>query len=62
MVAVFAGDMSMYAVELHGQASATDDQAKAALSIVRKPVINRVAENVFVDEVLSYSGAYELKD
>jgi len=61
MVAVFAGDMSMYAVELHGQASATDDQAKAALSIVRKPVINRAAENVFVDEVLSYSGAYELK-
>ncbi len=61
MVAVFAGDMSTYAVELHGQASATDDQAKAALSIVRKPVINRAAEDAFVDEVLSYSGTYELK-
>jgi alkylation response protein AidB-like acyl-CoA dehydrogenase len=61
MVAVFAGDMSTYAVELHGQASATDDQAKAALSIVRKPVINPAAENTFVSEVLSYSGAYEMK-
>ena len=62
MVAVFVNDMSTYAVELHGQGSATDDQAKAALSIVRKPVINPSAENVFVGEVLSFSGAYELKD
>ena len=61
MVAVFVNDMSTYAVELHGQGSATDDQAKNALSIVRKPVINRAAEDVFVGEVLSYSGAYELK-
>ena len=42
MAAVFVGDMSGYAVELHGQASATDEQAKAALVIVRKPVIDRV--------------------
>ena len=62
MVAVFVNDMSTYAVELHGQGSATDDQAKAALSIVRKPVINPSAENVFVGEVLSYSGTYQLKD
>ena len=62
MVAVFVNDMSTYAVELHGQGSATDDQAKNALSIVRKPVINRAAENAFVGEVLSYSGTYELKD
>jgi alkylation response protein AidB-like acyl-CoA dehydrogenase len=60
MVAVFVNDMSGYAVELHGQASATDDQAKAALSIVRKPVIKPEAENGFVSEVLSYSGAYEM--
>ena len=61
MVAVFVNDMSGYAVELHGQASATDDQSKAALNIVRKPVIDSAAENAFVGEVLSYSGAYELK-
>ena len=58
MVAVFVNDMSGYAVELHGQASATDDQSKAALNIVRKPVIDSAAENAFVGEVLSYSGAY----
>ncbi len=61
MVAVFVNDMSGYAVELHGQASATDEQSKAAMVIVRKPVINPNAENTFVSEVLSYSGAYEMK-
>jgi hypothetical protein len=48
-------------VELHGQASATDDQSKAALNIVRKPVIDPSAENAFVGEVLSYCGAYVMK-
>ena len=61
MAAVFVGDMSGYAVELHGQASATDEQSKAAMVIVRKPVIDRGRENEFVGEVLSYSGAYEMK-
>jgi acyl-CoA dehydrogenase len=61
MVAVFVNDMAGYAVELHGQASATDEQAKAALSVVRKPVITPAAEEAFVAEVLSYSGAYEMK-
>lgn len=61
MVAVFVNDMSGYAVELHGQASATDEQSKAAMVIVRKPVIHPDAENAFVSEVLSYSGAYEMK-
>ncbi|MFM8531873.1 MAG: hypothetical protein ACKOD2_19785 [Ilumatobacteraceae bacterium] len=62
MAGVFVGDMSGYAVELHGQASATDEQSKAAMDIVRKPVIDRGRENTFVDEVLSYSGTYVLKD
>ena len=61
MVAVFINDMSGYAVELHGRASATDEQSKAAMVIVRKPVIHPDAENAFVSEVLSYSGAYEMK-
>jgi len=61
MVAVFVNDMARYAVELHGQASATDEQSKAALVVVRKPVIDPAAENAFVGEVLSYSGAYEMK-
>ncbi|MGV0990986.1 MAG: acyl-CoA dehydrogenase [Mycobacterium sp.] len=61
MVAVFVGDMATYAVELHGQASATEAQAAAALTLVRKPVIEAAAENAFVSEVLSYSGTYEMK-
>ena len=61
MAAVFVGDMAGYAVQLHGQASATDEQSKAALDIVRKPVIDAGRENAFVGEVLSYSGAYEMR-
>lgn len=61
MMAVFVGDMAARAVELHGQASATEAQSSAALALVRKPVITRVAEDAFVAEVLSYSGAYEMK-
>ncbi|WP_293306476.1 acyl-CoA dehydrogenase [Mycolicibacterium sp.] len=61
MLAVFVGDMAGYAVELHGQASATDAQSAAALTLVRKPVIDAAAENAFVSEVLGYSGAYEMK-
>jgi acyl-CoA dehydrogenase len=62
ILAVFVQDMSDQAVALHGQASATDAQSAAALTIVRKPRIDPAAENAFVDEVLSYSGTYELKD
>lgn len=51
MVAVFVNDMAGY-VQLHGQASATDEQSKAAMVIVRKPVIAPAAEDVFVAEVL----------
>ena len=54
--------MAARAVELHGQASATDAQGAAAMKIVRKPAIDPAAENAFVSEVLSYSGTYELKD
>lgn len=61
MVAVFVNDMASYAVQLHGQASATDEQSKAAMVIVRKPVIDPAAEDAFVAEVLSYSGAYEME-
>ena len=59
--AVFVNDMAGRAVELHGQASATDAQSAAALTVVRKPVIDPAAEDWFVSEVLSYSGAYEMK-
>jgi hypothetical protein len=53
--------MADQAVQLHGQASATETQGAAALAIVRKPRIDTDAELTFVTEVLSYSGAYEMK-
>ncbi len=59
--AVFVRDMSDQAVALHGQSSATDAQSEAALAILRKPRIEAEAERMFVNEVLSYSGAYEMK-
>ena len=59
--AVFIRDMADQAVQLHGQASATEEQSTAALGIVRKPRINAEAEHIFVTEVLSYSSAYEMK-
>ena len=59
--AVFVQDMADQAVALHGQASATDSQSTAALTIVRKPRVEADAENSFVSEVLGYSGAYEMK-
>jgi acyl-CoA dehydrogenase len=58
---VFVQDMADQAVALHGQASATDAQSTAALTIVRKPRIDAAAEQAFVAEVLTYSGAYEMK-
>ena len=59
--AVFVQDMAGQAIALHGQASSTDAQSTAALTIVRKPRISDVAEDAFVSEVLGYSGAYEMK-
>jgi len=61
MFGVFVQDMADQAVALHGQASATDAQSTAALTIVRKPRIEADAEQAFVSEVLSYSGTYEMK-
>ena len=59
--AVFVQDMAGQAVALHGQASSTEAQSTAALTIVRKPRIEAAGEDTFVSEVLGYSGAYEMK-
>ncbi len=46
---------------MHGLGWATAAPAGAAMTVVRKPVIEQAAEDSFVSEVLSYSGAYEMK-
>jgi acyl-CoA dehydrogenase len=60
MFAVFVQDVSEYAVALHGQASTTEAQQKAALGLIRRPVIDADAEDAFVAEVLSYDGAWTM--
>jgi acyl-CoA dehydrogenase len=56
--AVFVQDFSDYALQLHGQASASDEQRAAALKLIAAPRIDAAREKDFVAEVLSYDGAY----
>ena len=58
--AVFVQDMSEYALQLHGRATATAEQRAAALAIIAAPVVDAAAEDVFVAEVLSYDGSYTI--
>ena len=53
MFAVFVQDVSEYAVALHGQASATPAQQKAALSLVRAPCVDHAAMTALHEELLS---------
>ena len=61
MFAVFVQDMAEQAIALHGQASASDQQRELALTLVKAPVIDPEAEKAFLDEVLSYDGAYQMR-
>jgi acyl-CoA dehydrogenase len=56
--AVFVQDVSEIAVTLNGQASATDEQRKAALAIIRAPRIDPAAEKAFVDEAVGLADTY----
>lgn len=59
--AVFVRDFSEFALSLYGQPAANDEQRDAALGLVRRPIIDAAAEGAFVDEVLSYDGAYAMR-
>jgi acyl-CoA dehydrogenase len=59
MFAVFVQDVSEQAVALHGQPSANDQQRASAFGLIRHAVIEPAAEQKFLNEVLSYDGAYE---
>ena len=58
---VFVRDFSEYALSLYGQPAANDEQRDAALGLVRRPIVDPAAEKAFVDEVLSYDGAYAMR-
>ncbi len=59
--AVFVRDFSSYALDLYGQASATEGQREGALGLIKNAEIDPAAEDEFVEEVLSYDGAYAMK-
>jgi acyl-CoA dehydrogenase len=58
--AVFVQDVSEFAVALHGQPAATPEQQKGALALIERPVLPAEAEHAFVEEVLSYDGAWTM--
>lgn len=59
---VFVQDFSEFAVELHGQASASEAQREASLKLIAAPAVNEEAEEAFVSEVLSYDSAYVMPE
>jgi acyl-CoA dehydrogenase len=58
---VFVRDFSRFAVELHGRAGATAEQAAACLALVRRPAPDGGrAAAIFAREILPLADAYEM--
>jgi acyl-CoA dehydrogenase len=58
---VFVRDFSQYAVELHGKAATTHDQADLCLGMLRRPAAEPARyERVWSEHVLPLGGAYEM--
>jgi acyl-CoA dehydrogenase len=55
MFAVFVQDVATYAVALHGQASASEEQRKAARTLIAGPVADAGSEAALLDEVVGYA-------
>jgi acyl-CoA dehydrogenase len=55
MFAVFVQDVATYAVALHGQASASDPQRKAARTLIASPVSDAENEATLIDEIVGYA-------
>ena len=60
--ALLVRDFNTYAVELHDKAATTDEQARFAMRMIRRPVNDRGRyERVWKDHVLPLNGAYEMR-
>jgi acyl-CoA dehydrogenase len=55
MFAVFVQDIAAYAVALHGQASASQQQRSAARTLIAGPVVDAGDEARLLDEVIGYA-------
>ncbi|MEZ0022114.1 acyl-CoA dehydrogenase [Kitasatospora sp. MAP12-9] len=58
---VLVRDFSAHATELHGKASATEEQAAWALAHVRRPVADASRAERLWEQVAALSGAYEMQ-
>ncbi|SOJ52890.1 Caffeyl-CoA reductase-Etf complex subunit CarC [Mycobacterium simulans] len=55
-------DFNSYAVELNDKSATTDEQARFALRMIRRPVHDRARyEQIWKDHVLPLNGAYEMR-
>jgi acyl-CoA dehydrogenase len=60
--ALLVRDFNTYAVELHDKAATTDEQARFAMRMIRRPVNDRGRyEQVWKEHVLPLNGAYEMR-
>jgi acyl-CoA dehydrogenase len=60
--ALLVRDFNTYAVELHDKAAATDEQARFAMRMIRRPVNDRGRyEQVWKEHVLPLNGAYQMR-
>jgi acyl-CoA dehydrogenase len=63
MFAMFIRDFSVYAAELHGKPSNSDQQRKLILDLIAAPVANpEQAEKLYREQICTLSGAYKLAD
>ena len=60
--AVLVRDFNSYAVELHDKSSATDEQARFAMRMIRRPVNDPARyDQIWKEHVLPLNGAYEMR-
>jgi len=60
--AVLVRDFNTYAVELHDKAATTDEQARFAMRMIRRPVNDPGRyDQVWKEHVLPINGAYEMR-
>nr|BFE73349.1 hypothetical protein GCM10020092_066500 [Actinoplanes digitatis] len=59
--AILVQDFSAYAIELHGKAATTAEQAAWALAQVRRPVADAARTAAVWDQTVALCGAYEMR-
>ena len=61
MLAILIQDFSAFAIELHGKAATTEEQAAWALANIRRPVPDATRTATVWDQVVALCGTYEMQ-